>query len=226
MRPEDMLRKLAKRVDSRRYDVVSIGYPGPVVRGRIMQEPHNLAPGWVGFDFEKAFGRPTRIVNDAAMQALGSYSGGRMLLLGLGTGLGSAMILDGVLAPMELAHLPFERGKTFEDAVGHRGLLRLGRRKWQKKVFEVVAVLAAALEPEYVVLGGGNVRKMETLPPGTRRGDNRNARLGGLRLWSEEFRSASAPHATGNPSGTAARAGRAQSHSAGRVAGPRRRSAR
>jgi polyphosphate glucokinase len=165
-----------------KFDVVSIGYPGAVLDGRILTEPHNLARGWVGFNFEKAFGCPVKIINDAAMQALGSYKGGRMLFLGLGTGLGSAMIIDGVLQPMELAHLPYRKA-TYEDYVGLRGLNRYGKKKWQKYVADVVAKLAAALEPDDVVLGGGNAKKIKVLPPKCRAGDNANAFLGGFRLW-------------------------------------------
>jgi polyphosphate glucokinase len=166
------------------HDVVSIGYPGPVLRGKPVSEPHNLGPGWVGFDFEAAFKCPVKIVNDAVMQALGSYRGGRMLFLGLGTGLGSAMLVDGILEPMELGHLPYKKG-TFEDYVGIRGLKRLGRKKWRKHVVDVVARLTAATEAEDVVLGGGNVKKLNELPPGCREGDNDNAFLGGFRLWEE-----------------------------------------
>ncbi len=165
-----------------KFDVVSIGYPGAVLDGRILTEPHNLARGWVGFNFEKEFGCPVKIINDAAMQALGSYKGGRMLFLGLGTGLGSAMIIDGVLQPMELAHLPYRKA-TYEDYVGLRGLNRYGKKKWQKYVADVVAKLAAALEPDDVVLGGGNAKKIKVLPPKCRAGDNANAFLGGFRLW-------------------------------------------
>ena len=165
------------------YQVVSIGYPGPVLHGRPVAEPKNLGPGWVGFDYAKAFGKPVRMVNDAAMQAIGSYRGGRMLFLGLGTGLGSTMILDGVIAPMEVGHLPYKKGRTFEDYVGQAGMKKMGRRKWQEAVFDVVARLRHALIPEYVVLGGGNVKKLDELPPGCRRGDNDNAFTGGVRLW-------------------------------------------
>ena len=172
-----------------KYSAVSIGYPGPVVHGKPFHEPYNLGRGWVGFDFEKAFGCPVKIVNDAAMQALGSYEGGRMLFLGLGTGLGSAMIVDGVLEPMELAHLPYKKG-TYEDYVGLAGLLRRGRKKWRKHVFDVVKRLKDALEPDYVVLGGGNTKLLKSLPPDSRRGDNRNAFRGGFRLWSPEARRA------------------------------------
>lgn len=183
MTPEAMVRVAKRTAKDWDYDVVSIGYPGPVVHGRPLREPHNLAPGWVNFDFQQAFGRPVRIVNDAAMQALGSYQGGRMLFLGLGTGLGSAMIVDGSLEPMELAHLPYKNGKTYEDYVGLRGLERLGRKKWQQHVCKVVRQLRDALVAEEVVLGGGNVKKLEQLPPGTRLGTNANAFVGGFRIW-------------------------------------------
>lgn len=183
MTAETMVRVAKRTAKDWDYDVVSIGYPGPVVHGRPLREPHNLAPGWVNFDFQQAFGRPVRIVNDAAMQALGSYQGGRMLFLGLGTGLGSAMIVDGSLEPMELAHLPYKNGKTYEDYVGLRGLERLGRKKWQQHVCKVVRQLRDALVAEEVVLGGGNVKKLEQLPPGTRLGTNANAFVGGFRIW-------------------------------------------
>lgn len=164
---------------------ISIGYPGPVSKGRIVAEPHNLGPGWVGCDFTEAFGCPVKVVNDAAMQALGSYEGGCMLFLGLGTGLGSAMIIDGVLAPMELAHLPYRKEKTFEDYVGQRGLLRLGKNKWREHVRVVIEKLRLALEADYIVLGGGNAKLLEgALPEGVRLGSNANAFRGGDRLWT------------------------------------------
>jgi polyphosphate glucokinase len=165
------------------YDVVSVGYPGPVVRDRPAVEPHNLGRGWKGFDFSRAFKRPTRVVNDALMQALGGYKGGKMLFLGLGTGLGSAMIVDGVLIPMELAHLPYRKEKSFEDFVGAAGLKRHGKKRWTRYVDDVVARLVAALEPDYVILGGGNADKIEILPERTHLGKNENAFLGGFRLW-------------------------------------------
>ena len=193
MTPEVMVRGVRLHTRGWRYDVVAIGYPGPVLHGRPVHDPPNLGKGWVGFDFAKAFKRPVRLVNDAAMQALGSYAGGRMLFLGLGTGLGSAMIVDGALEPFELAHLPYRKGRTYEDYVGERGLKRLGKRRWRRAVFDVVERMRAALEPEYIVLGGGNVRKLRRLPPGARRGANRNAFLGGFRLW--EPRRAAAAHA-------------------------------
>lgn len=164
------------------YDVVSVGVPAEVRNGKVVREPANLGAGWVSFDFEAVFGKPTKVLNDAAMQALGSYEGGRLLFLGLGTGLGSAMILDGVLAPMELGHLPFRKA-TYEDYVGERGLDRLGKKRWRKVVAEVVELFVAALEPDYVVLGGGNADKLQELPPNARLGDNRNAFLGGFRIW-------------------------------------------
>ncbi len=166
------------------YDVVAIGYPGPVLRGRPVLEPHNLGKGWVGFDFEGAFKRPVKVVNDAAMQALGSYNGGKMLYLGLGTGLGSTIIVDGIVEPMELGHLPYNKG-TYEDYVGLRGLEKRGKKKWRRHVADVVERLVTALEPDDVVLGGGNVKKLTKLPPGCRAGDNANAFVGGLRLWEK-----------------------------------------
>ena len=170
------------------YDVISMGFPGPVVHGRPIAEPVNLGRGWVGFDFERAFGCPVRIVNDAAMQAIGGYTGGRMLFLGLGTGLGSAMIIEDVIEPMELAHLPYRKGRTFEDYVGAAGLERLGKKKWLRRVADVIARLTAALEPEYVVIGGGNAQKLEKLPANARLGGNDNAFAGGFKLWSGKYR--------------------------------------
>jgi polyphosphate glucokinase len=181
---EQMVARVRQLAGDWQYEVVSIGYPGFVMRGRPIAEPHNLAPGWVGFDFQAAFGCPVQIINDAAMQALGSYREGKMLFLGLGTGLGSAVIVDGIVEPMELAHLPYKKG-TFEDYVGKRGLNRKGKKKWREYVADVVAKLVAALEPDDVVLGGGNVKNLKELPPGCRAGDNANAFLGGFRLWAE-----------------------------------------
>jgi polyphosphate glucokinase len=165
------------------YGAVSIGYPGIVVHGKIVTEPHNLGRGWVGFDFRAAFGRPTRLINDAAMQAIGSYEGGRMLFLGLGTGLGSALIVDGVVEAMELAHLNFKKNKTYEDYVGDRGRHRLGPKKWERTVDIIVEQLRTALEADYVVLGGGNARKLKKLPKGAKLGNNDFAFLGGFRMW-------------------------------------------
>jgi polyphosphate glucokinase len=178
-----MVREVKRIVKDWQYDVVSIGYPGPVIHGRPLHEPHNLAGGWVGLDFSKAFGRPVKVINDAAMQALGSYHGGRMLFLGLGAGLGSAMIVDGILEPMELAHLPYKDSRTYEDYVGVRGLKRLGKKRWRRYVTDIVKRLKDALGAEYVVLGGGNSKNIKKLPPDTQLGDNRNAFVGGARLW-------------------------------------------
>ena len=187
--PEMTARKMVKQVRKVTagwdYSAVSIGYPGPVIHGHPLCEPHNLGRGWVGFDFKKAFGRPVKVLNDAAMQALGIYKGGRMLFLGLGTGLGSAMIVDATLEPMEIAHLPYKKGRTFEDYLGLRGLKRLGKRKWRRHVAEVVEELKNALEADYVVLGGGNAKLLKKLPPNARLGDNSTAFTGGFRLWQE-----------------------------------------
>ena len=174
-----------------KYDAVSIGYPGAVVHGRPIIEPRHLGSGWLGFDFTKAFGRPVKIVNDAAMQALGSYQGDRMLFLGLGTGLGSALIVDNVLEPMELAHLPFKKGRSYEDYVGLAGLERLGKKKWRRQVNEVVQQLQSAVQADYIVLGGGNARLLKKLPSGVRLGDNSNAFQGGYRLWTRLYRGSS-----------------------------------
>jgi polyphosphate glucokinase len=182
---KQMVADVQKATADWQFDAVSIGYPGPVSRGKITMEPVNLGSGWLGFDFS-GFGRPVKIINDAAMQALGSYEGGRMLFLGLGTGLGTTLILDGTIGPMELGHLPYKKGKTFEDYVGVAGLKRMGRNKWQATVFDVVERLRKALLVEYVVLGGGNVKKLTELPPGARLGDNSNAFIGGARLWEEK----------------------------------------
>ncbi len=196
----DMVRAVRKTTRSWSFDVVSIGYPGPVLHGRPVRDPVNLGPGWVGLDFAKAFGKPVRLVNDAAMQALGSYQGGRMLFLGLGTGLGTAMIVDGLIEPMELAHLPYKKGRTYEDFVGERGRERLGNKKWRKEVADVIERLRAALEPDEVVLGGGNEKRVKELPDGVRRGDNRNAFLGGFRMWqTDRLRSKSAEKGRGKP---------------------------
>jgi polyphosphate glucokinase len=181
--PRRMVARVHELVGDWNYEAVSVGYPGLVVHGKVVAEPHNLGKGWVGFDFRKAFGRPTQVMNDAAMQAVGSYEGGRMLFLGLGTGLGSAMIVDGVVAPMELAHLPYKKGRTYEDFVGASGLERLGVKKWRRTVKEIVAQLSTLLEADYVVLGGGNARKLKRLPRKARLGDNDFAFLGGFRVW-------------------------------------------
>lgn len=182
MKPEEMVREVLKAAQGWEYDAISIGYPGPVLRGKPVAEPHHLGVGWVGFNFEAAFGCPVKVINGAAMQALGSYDGGKMLFLGLGTGLGSAVVVDGIVEPMELGHLPYKKG-TYEDYIGIRGLKRVGKKKWRHYVEDVVARLTAALEPDYVVLGGGNVHKLKQLPPHCRLGDNANAFGGGFRLW-------------------------------------------
>lgn len=185
MTPRRMVRDVLRTCGDWTFDAVAIGYPGPVRDGRPAADPPHLGKGWLRFDFAKAFGRPVRLVNDAAMQALGSYRGGRMLFLGLGTGLGSAMVVDGVLVPMELGHLPYRKGRTFEDDVGEAGRRRLGAKKWLRAVEDVVARLSAALLPGDVVIGGGNVRRLKSLPRGCRRGDNDNAFAGGFALWED-----------------------------------------
>jgi polyphosphate glucokinase len=182
--PKRMVSGVKKLARGWTYDVVSIGYPGPVLRGRPIAEPYNLGRGWVGFDFAKAFGHPVKVVNDAAMQALGSYKGGKMLFLGLGTGLGTTMIVDGIVEPMELGHLPYKKG-TYEDYVGRAGLERHGKKKWRRHVADVVARLIAALEPDETVIGGGNVKKLHALSLHCRAGENDNAFRGGFRLWAE-----------------------------------------
>jgi polyphosphate glucokinase len=183
--PRRMVEKVLALNGDLQYDVISIGYPGVVVHGKIITEPFNLGRGWVGFDFRKAFGRPTHLMNDAAMQAIGSYEGGRMLFLGLGTGLGSTLIVDDVVAPMELAHLPYKRKRSYEDYVGDRGRARLGPKKWRKVVGEIVEQLREALEADYVVLGGGNARKLKRLPKNARLGNNDFAFIGGFRVWRD-----------------------------------------
>jgi polyphosphate glucokinase len=180
-----MVRVVKECVKDWKYDRVSLGYPGPIINGHALREPHNLGGGWMKCDFGKAFGCPVKILNDAAMQALGSYQGGRMLFLGLGTGLGSAMIVNGTLEPMELAHLIYKKGKTYEDYLGLRGLERLGKKKWRVQVVKIVRKLKAALEADYVVLGGGNIKKLKKVPAGARMGSNENAFLGGFRMWEK-----------------------------------------
>jgi polyphosphate glucokinase len=183
--PKKMVAMVRKVVAGWEYAAISIGYPGPVLRGRPVAEPHNLGRGWVGFDFKKAFGRPVKIINDAAMQALGSYQGGQMLFLGLGTGLGSALVVDGTLVPLELAHLPYRKGRTYEEYAGLGGLKRLGKKKWCSHVAAVVEQLKTALQAEYVVLGGGNAKLLKQLPRDSRLGNNNNAFRGGFRLWQK-----------------------------------------
>jgi polyphosphate glucokinase len=183
MTPKQMVAGVKKLTQNWKYDVVSIGYPGKVLQGRPFAEPCNLGRGWVGFDFAAALGRPVKIINDAAMQALGSYRGGKMLFLGLGTGLGSALVADNVLEPMELSHLPYKKG-TYEDYLGLRGLKRFGKKRWRRNVEHVIDELKAALELDDIVIGGGHVKRLKTLPPGCRAGDNDNAFIGGFLLWN------------------------------------------
>jgi len=186
MTASQMVRAVKDVTSGWKYEAISIGYPGPVLHGRPVAEPRNLGDGWVGFDFRRAFGCPVRVINDAAMQALGSYEGGRMLFLGLGTGLGSALIIDNRLEPMELAHLPYRKGQTYEDFVGLRGLRRCGKKKWRRHIAKVVESLSKALQADYVVLGGGNAKKLKKLPKGAQLGHNSHAFVGGFRLWAED----------------------------------------
>ena len=180
--PQLMIDGIAALTGDWSYECVSVGVPSPVHAGHVVAEPVNLGTGWVGFDFQGAFEKPTKVVNDAAMQALGSYEDGKMFFLGLGTGLGTALVYDGIVEPMELGHLPFRKA-TFEDYVGERGLKRLGKKKWHKAVLEVIEQLSAALEPDYVVLGGGNAKRLGDLPANVRLGGNDNAFVGAFRLW-------------------------------------------
>jgi polyphosphate glucokinase len=183
--PKKMVAAVRAAIPNWNFDGISMGYPGPVLRGRPFAEPHNLGRGWVGFNFQKAFGCPVKMVNDAAMQALGSYEGGQMLFLGLGTGLGSALVADGTLVPLELAHLPYKKNRTYEEYVGLAGLQRLGKKTWRHHVDDVVARLKAAMQAEYVVLGGGNAKLLKKLPAAARLGENANAFRGGFRLWQK-----------------------------------------
>jgi polyphosphate glucokinase len=185
MTPRRMVRVVKESVRDWKFDCVSLGFPGPVIHGHPLREPHNLGGGWMRFNFHKAFGCPVQIINDAAMQALGSYKGGRMLFLGLGTGLGAAMIVEGVLQPMELAHLIYKNGRTYEDYLGLRGLERSGKKKWRKHVATITEKLRTALEADYVVLGGGNSKKLKKLPPEAFLGSNETAFLGGFRMWQK-----------------------------------------
>ena len=184
--PDQVVASVKKLAEDLDYDVISMGYPGPVRDNKPSLDPFNLGKGWNGYDFTAAFGKPVKLVNDALMQAIGSYDGGRMLFLGLGTGLGAAMIIKNVGQPMELAHLPYKKGESFEDYVGERGLVKRGKKKWRRYVFDVVDRLRAALQPDYVVIGGGNVDKLDELPEKSRRGDNTRAFEGGFRLWRDK----------------------------------------
>jgi polyphosphate glucokinase len=185
MTAEQMVAAVTHLVPDWTYEAVSIGYPGPVIHDRPLHEPYNLGGGWVGFDFRTAFGCPVKLMNDAAMQALGSYHGGRLLFLGLGTGLGSAMVVDHIVQPMELGHLPYRKGPTYEDYVGLRGLKRLGEKRWRQRILLVIEQLQAALEPDDVVIGGGSAKRLTEVPMGCRLGDNANAFVGGIKLWKE-----------------------------------------
>jgi predicted NBD/HSP70 family sugar kinase len=185
--PRVMVRRVLAATRDWQYDAVSIGYPGPVVHGKPFADPHNLGKGWVGFNFRNAFGRPVKIVNDAVMQAIGSYRRGRMLFLGLGTGVGSALIIDGIVEPMELAHLPYKKGRTYEEYLGRRGLERMGKKKWRRHVEDVIERFRLALNVQDVVVGGGNAKLLKTLPKGVRRGANANAFIGGFRLWAKGY---------------------------------------
>lgn len=184
MTAEQMAKAVKEAAASWGYEAISIGYPGPVKDGRPAKEPANLGGGWMAFDYEGFFGKPVRVINDAALQALGAYEGGRMLFLGLGTGLGSALIVDGAVAPLEVAHLPYRKGRTYEDYVGQRGLDRMGKKKWSRHVAKVVAMLQHGLQADYVVLGGGQTKKLAEIPAGAKVGTNMDAVEGGVRLWA------------------------------------------
>ena len=188
MTPREMVTQMKPLLTEWNFDAVSIGFPSPVRDGRILSDPKHLGKGWVGFDFEKALGKPVRIINDAAMQALGSYRGGRMLFLGLGTGLGSALIWEKTVLPLELGDLPYRNGNIIEDYLGKPGLARLGEKTWQRDVEHALVQLKKSLIADYVVLGGGNAKKLDELPEGVERGHNRNAFLGGTRLWQVDPR--------------------------------------
>jgi polyphosphate glucokinase len=187
LRPAKMIATVRDLAKDWEHEAVSIGFPAPVVRGKLLRDPVNLGPGWTKIDFAKEFGCPVRLINDAAMQALGSYDSGRMLFLGLGTGLGSAMVADNVVIALELAHLPYKKDRTFEDYVGERGLLRMGRKRWAESVRDVIDRLRNALVAEEVVLGGGNAKKLKEVPDGIRIVDNRNAFVGGFRMWQKKY---------------------------------------
>jgi transaldolase len=184
--PEKMVSGVKEKIREWQYDAITVGYPGAVIHGHIASEPFNLGHGWVRFDFEKNFDHPVKVLNDAAIQAIGSYKGGRMLFLGLGTGLGTTMIIDGIVEPMELAHLPYKKGHTYEDYLGRKGLERYGKKKWRRRVNEIAEKLKAALEADYVVLGGGNARLIKNAPEGTILGKNSNAAIGGIRVWTDQ----------------------------------------
>ena len=192
--PRQMVNEVLEATNDWSFDAVSIGYPGPVARNKPTKEPVNLGKGWTKFNYERAFGRPVRMINDAAMQALGSYAGRTMLFLGLGTGLGNTLVIDGIVVPLELAHLPYEDGKTYEEMIGEAGLKRLGKRKWRRHVHAIVELLAEATNADYTVIGGGNVRFLDELGVNVRRGSNANAFRGGFRLWDDELPTAKRKH--------------------------------
>jgi polyphosphate glucokinase len=192
--PRQMVDEVLEATEGWDFDAVSIGYPGPVARNKPTKEPVNLGPGWTRFNYERAFGHPVRMINDAAMQALGSYAGRTMLFLGLGTGLGNTLVIDGIVVPLELAHLPYENGKTYEEMIGEAGLKRLGKRKWRRHVHRIVELLAEATNADYTVIGGGNVRVLDELGPNVRRGSNANAFRGGFRLWDDQIPKAKRKH--------------------------------
>ena len=192
--PRQLVDEVREATEGWEFDAISIGYPGPVSRNKPKQEPVNLGEGWTRFNYERAFGRPVRMINDAAMQALGSYSGRTMLFLGLGTGLGNTLVMDGVVRPVQRAHLPYENSKTYEEMIGEAGLKRLGKRKWRRHVHAIVDLLAEATNADYTVIGGGNVRFLDELGPNVRRGSNANAFRGGFRLWDDEIPKAKRKH--------------------------------
>jgi len=194
MTAKEMVRDVRRAVNGWAYDVVSLGIPVAVLHGKLVSEPHNLGTGWMTFNFSKAFDRPVKLINDAAMQALGSYNGGRMLFLGLGTGLGSALIVDGVIEPMELAHLPYKHGRTYEYYLGEKGRKRFGSKKWHRHLFDVIRRLKTALEADDVVIGGGNAKHVRAVPAGVRLGSNAHAFTGGVRLWKKMARRARRTH--------------------------------
>lgn len=181
--PEETVQGVKNLLQDWTFDAITIGYPGVVKDNKPAHEPHNLGVGWLGFDFAKAFSCPVKVINDAALQAIGNYNGGKMLFLGLGTGLGTTLIVDGTIIPMEAGHLPYKNDKSFEEYVGVNGLETRGKKKWRKSVIEVVQILKAAFVADDVVLGGGNSKKLKKLPEGTRLGDGMAAFTGGFRLW-------------------------------------------
>jgi hypothetical protein len=223
---EQMVAGVRGAVAGWKFDVVSVGYPGPVTNGRPAEEPVNLGGGWVDFDYDAAFGRSVRFINDAAMQALGSYEGGRMLFLGLGTGLGSALVVDGVVVPLELAHLPFRKGRSFEQSIGKAALDRLGKRRWRANVTEITAMLKHAMQADYVLLGGGNVKALREVPDGARLGANANAMLGGVRLWEPPAWATQAVHTVTRARRTTAKSGARSPRASRATAATRRKPAR